>query len=72
MGDRDPGMGEKLKGVGKEAAGKTVGDDELEREGEAQQKKAQKAEEAERLEDEASRKRSEQAGHAGEEARRSD
>jgi uncharacterized protein YjbJ (UPF0337 family) len=72
MSDHDPGMGEKLKGVSKEAAGKAVGDDELEREGEAQQKKAQKADEADRLEKEADRKRAEQAGHAAEEIRRSD
>ncbi len=34
----DPGMGEKLKGTAKEAAGKATGNEDLEREGEAQQK----------------------------------
>lgn len=70
MSDQKPGLGEKLKGLSKETAGKTVGDEELEREGEAQQKKAQKADEADRLEEAAERKRAEQAGHKGEETRR--
>lgn len=66
----DPGMGEKLKGTAKEAAGKMTGDEELEREGEAQQKKAQKADEAARLEEEAQRKRNQQKGHEGEQTKR--
>jgi hypothetical protein len=36
-------MGEKMKGVAKETMGKVTGDDDQVREGEAQQKKAQKA-----------------------------
>ncbi len=62
---------EKVKGLAKEVAGKATGSDELTREGEAQQKKAQKNEEAERLEEEAHEKRAEAAGYAGEQARRS-
>ncbi len=72
MSDQDPGVGEKLKGISKEAAGKTVGDDDMKHEGEAQQKKAQKADEAARAEEEAERKRAEQAGHKGEEVRHQD
>jgi uncharacterized protein YjbJ (UPF0337 family) len=67
----DDNMGDKLKGVGKEAAGKLTGNEDKEREGEAQQKKAQKAEEAERLEQEAQQKRNQEAGHKGEETRHS-
>lgn len=72
MSDQDPGVGEKLKGLSKEAAGKTVGDDDMEREGEAQQKKAQKADEAARHEEEAQKKRAEQAGHEGEQVSHKD
>lgn len=73
MSDRNqPGMGEKLKGTAKEAAGKVTGDEDLEREGEAQQKKAQKAEEAARLEEEAEHKRNQQKGHEGEQTKRQD
>ena len=68
----DPGMGEKIKGTVKEAAGKITGDDNTEREGEAQQKRAQKSDEAARHEEEADRKRAEQAGHKGEQVRRQD
>jgi len=50
-------MGDKIKGVAKEAGGKITGDDSMEREGEAQQKKAQKQDEAERLEDAAAEKK---------------
>lgn len=56
---------EKVKGMAKEVAGEAVGDDNLAREGEQQQKKAQSAEEAERLEEKAQDKRQEAAGHAG-------
>jgi uncharacterized protein YjbJ (UPF0337 family) len=66
----DPGMGEKLKGTAKEATGKMTGDENLEREGEAQQKKAQKADEAARLEEEAQQKRNQQKGHEGEQTKR--
>jgi uncharacterized protein YjbJ (UPF0337 family) len=65
----DSNMGDKIKGVGKEAMGKVTGDEDTEREGEAQQKKAQKAEEAERLEQEAATKRNQEAGHKGEETK---
>jgi uncharacterized protein YjbJ (UPF0337 family) len=66
----DQNLGDKAKGVAKEAAGKMTGNENLEREGEAQQKKAQKAEEAERLEEEAAHKRRQEAGHKGEQTRR--
>jgi uncharacterized protein YjbJ (UPF0337 family) len=66
----DQGMGEKVKGVAKEAAGKVSGDPDKEREGEAQQKKAQKTEEAERTQAEAEQKHREAVGHEAEEKRR--
>ncbi len=73
MSDDDkPGMGEKLKGVAKETAGKVAGDDDLTREGEAQQKKAQKSDEAARLEQEAEHKRQQEAGHEGEQRSQQD
>jgi uncharacterized protein YjbJ (UPF0337 family) len=59
----DEGLGEKLKGVAKEATGRAVGDHDLQREGEAQQKKAHDAAEAQRLEEEAAAKRAEAADH---------
>lgn len=68
----DPGMGEKVKGTVKEATGKLTGDEEKEREGEAQQKRAQKADEASRLEGEAEHKRTQEAGHKGEQVKRAD
>ena len=68
----DPGMGEKLTGTAKEAAGKMTGNEDLEREGEAQQKKAQKADEAARLEEEAQHKRNQQKGHKGEQTKHQD
>lgn len=71
MSERDePGMGEKVKGVTKEAVGDMTGKEDMEREGEQQQKKAQKADEARRHEEEAERKRAEETGHEGEEAAR--
>lgn len=70
--DDDPGIGEKAKGFAKEATGKTFGDRDMEREGESQQKKAQKADEAQRHEEEADRKRAEEAGHEGEQRRHQD
>jgi uncharacterized protein YjbJ (UPF0337 family) len=66
----DEEMTEKVKGTAKEAVGKTTGSDELAKEGEAQQKKAQKSQEADRLEQEAAQKKQQAAGHAGEEAKR--
>jgi uncharacterized protein YjbJ (UPF0337 family) len=69
MGD-DENVFEKAKGTAKEAGGKLTGSDELAKEGEAQQKRAQKADEAERLEQEAANKRQAEAGHEGEQAKR--
>jgi uncharacterized protein YjbJ (UPF0337 family) len=68
----DENTGEKLKGIAKETFGKVTGDDDAVREGEAQQKKAQKSDEAERLEAEAQQKRNEQAGHKGEQTKHQD
>jgi uncharacterized protein YjbJ (UPF0337 family) len=65
-------MGEKIKGVAKESMGKVTGDDDQVREGEAQQKKAQKGDEAERAQAEADRKTMEAAGHEGEQRKRQD
>lgn len=64
------GMGEKLKGTAKEAAGKLTGDKNKVKEGEAQQKKSQKVEEAERAEAEAQHKKQQAAGHKAEERSR--
>jgi uncharacterized protein YjbJ (UPF0337 family) len=66
----DESTGEKLKGVAKETMGDAVGNEEMKHEGEAQQKKAQKSDEAERLEEQAAQKRNEAAGHKGEESKR--
>jgi uncharacterized protein YjbJ (UPF0337 family) len=66
----EAGTGEKAKGVAKEAAGKLTGDQDKERAGEAQQKKAQKAEEADRAQAEAKQREREAAGHKAEETRR--
>lgn len=71
MSDGD-NVGEKIKGVAKETAGKVTGDDETVREGEAQQKKAQKSDEADRLEAEAEQKRREEAGAKGTQVRNQD
>jgi uncharacterized protein YjbJ (UPF0337 family) len=65
-------MGEKMKGVAKETMGKVTGDDDQVREGEAQQKKAQKSDEAERAQAEADRRTQEAAGHEGEQRKRQD
>jgi uncharacterized protein YjbJ (UPF0337 family) len=62
--------GEKMKGVAKETMGKVTGDDDQVREGEQQQKKAQKGDEAERAQAEADRKTQEAAGHEGEQRKR--
>lgn len=56
---------EKLKGAAKEAVGDLVDDDELQTEGEQQQKKARKAEEAAELQEKAEEKAQKAAGHAG-------
>lgn len=66
----EPGMGEKIKGTAKEAFGKITGNENTERAGEAQQKQAQRSDEASRHEEEAERKRAEQAGHKGDQTRR--
>ena len=71
MSDNDNTF-EKIKGTAKEAAGKLAGKDDTVAEGEQQQKKAQKDEEAKRLEDEAQRRRAESAGHKAQERRESD
>ncbi|MBS3942039.1 MAG: CsbD family protein [Actinobacteria bacterium] len=63
-------MGDKVKGVAKEAAGRATGDENLEREGEAQQKSGQKQNEAERLEEEAAEKRADAADAKAEQIRR--
>ena len=68
----DEKIGEKVKGLAKETAGKITGDKERQKEGEAQQAKAQKKDEAEEAELEAARKRREAAGHKGEQVRRED
>lgn len=69
MGD---GTGEKVKGVAKEALGKVTGDGDLVAEGEQQQAKAQKDQEAERLRAEAAAKQEEAAAHEGEQRRHQD
>lgn len=63
-------MSDKVKGVAKETAGRAAGDENLEREGEAQQKSAQKQNEAERLEQEAADKRADAADAKSEQIRR--
>lgn len=65
-------MAEKAKGLAKEAVGKVTGDEDTVKEGEAQQKRAQSADEAERLEEEAAEKKAQAAGHKGEQMRRED
>ncbi|MBY5162739.1 CsbD family protein [Salsipaludibacter albus] len=57
--------GENIAGTAKEAVGEAVGNDDLEREGEQQQKKAEKAEAAEDLQEAADAKKQQAAGHAG-------
>lgn len=64
--------GEKMKGVAKEAAGKVTGSDEMKHEGEQQQKKAQKDDEASRLEAEAQAKKQQAAGHEGQQRKHQD
>ncbi len=63
---------EELKGTAKELAGKLVGDDDTVREGQAQQERAEAAEDAERLEQQAAQKRQEAAGHKGQQVRNED
>lgn len=68
----EPGIGEKIKGTFEETAGKMTGNEDTEHEGAAQQKRAQKSDEAARHEEEADRKRAEQDGHKGDQVRRED
>jgi uncharacterized protein YjbJ (UPF0337 family) len=65
----DDSMLEKAKGTAKEVAGKATGSDEMAKEGQAQQKKAHKQEEADRLAEKAEHKRRQAAGHAADEKR---
>ncbi len=58
-------LSEKAKGSAKELAGDLTDDEDLQAEGEHQQEKARKTEEATELEEEAQRKRQQAAGHAG-------
>lgn len=64
--------GEKVKGLAKESLGKVTGDEDKIKEGEAQQKKAQKTDEAERLAAEAEQKEAEAAGYKGEQMKHQD
>lgn len=57
---------EKIKGAAKEVAGQVTGDNDLEREGQAQQDKVRDTEEAEAKEAEAAQARKQAQGHAGE------
>ncbi len=59
-------MMEKLKGSAKEIAGDLTGNEDLEKEGQAQQEKARKAEEADELRDKAEHKEQQAAGYKGE------
>lgn len=61
---------EELKGTAKEMAGKLLGDDDKVKEGQAQQERAEAAEDADRLEQAAAEKRQEAAGHKGEQHKR--
>ncbi len=56
-------MMEKAKGTAKEVAGKATGSDEMAREGEQQQQKAEKREEAQDLQAEAQQAEKQAAGH---------
>ncbi len=71
MGDTGPESGAKgategIKGKVKEAAGTVTGDPDLEREGEAQQDKAEAQRDVAAKEAEAEKARSEAAGHEAE------
>ncbi len=71
MGDTGPESGAKgategIKGKAKEAAGVMTGDTELEREGEAQQDKAESERDVAAKEAEAEKARAEAAGHEAE------
>lgn len=61
---------EKIKGAAKEVAGDALDDQDLEREGQAQQDKARESEEAKQKEAEAQAARKKAEGHEGEEKSR--
>lgn len=63
---------ENVKGSAKEIAGKVAGDENLEKEGQAQQEKARETEEAEAKEAEAAKLRKKAQGHKGEQKARED
>lgn len=58
---------EEMKGKAKETIGKLTGSDELAREGQEQEKKAEKQQQAEALEQAKQEKQAEAAGHAAQE-----
>lgn len=60
-------LGEKLTGKAKEAAGEAIDNENLRKEGEAQQEKAEAKADAERLEELAEEKKDEANGYAGQE-----
>jgi uncharacterized protein YjbJ (UPF0337 family) len=62
----DDSMLEKAKGTAKEVAGKATGSDEMAKEGQAQQKKGMKEEEAQEAQAEANAKAQQAAGYEGE------
>ncbi|WCO68234.1 CsbD family protein [Iamia majanohamensis] len=63
----DDSISNKVKGTAKEVAGQVTGQDDLEREGRAQQEKSRESEKAEAKEAEAAEHRKKAQGHAGEE-----
>lgn len=60
---------ENVKGTAKELAGKVIGDDDKVREGQAQQERADAAEDAEQLEREAQKRKQQAAGKKGEQVK---
>lgn len=66
MSDAIANLTENLKGKAKEVAGDALGNDDLKDEGQAQQQKAEAAEEQRRLEELADEKQQEKAGYKGE------
>jgi uncharacterized protein YjbJ (UPF0337 family) len=61
---------EKIKGSAKEVAGQVLGDEDMEKEGQAQQDKARQAEEAEAKKAEAAAAEKKAEGHKGEQKSR--
>lgn len=71
MADNDPDtIIENVKGSAKEIAGKVTDDENLEKEGQAQQEKARQTEEADAKEAEAAKLRKKAQGHKGEQKAR--